>query len=186
MTVAAGREAGALDVLSFWWEAGPARWFARSDEFDAACRDRFGALHDRAARGELDHWKETPHGCLALILLLDQMPRNIHRGTAGAFASDAAGLAAAEHAIEKGFPAAYPPAARIFFYMPFMHSEDIAVQRRGVDLFRVLGEHESYHYALIHLDVIARFGRFPHRNEMLGRETTPEERAYLETGGFSG
>ncbi len=175
----------ALDVLDFWWTAGAARWFTRSDEFDAACRD-FAGPHEAALRGELEAWKATPHGCLALILLLDQIPRNIFRGSARAFEADGAALETAEHAIAGRFPAAFPPSVRIFFYMPFMHSEDLAVQRRGVDLFRVLGEQNSYHYALIHLDAIARFGRFPHRNEMLGRETTPEERAYLESGGFSG
>lgn len=179
-------QADALGLLDFWWTAGPARWFARDDAFDAACRERFGGLHEEALRGGLGDWRDTPHGCLALILLLDQIPRNLHRDSARAYAGDAAALELAEHAIACRFPAAFPPAVRIFYYMPFMHSEDLDVQRRGVDLFRVLGEHDSYHYALIHLDVIARFGRFPHRNQVLGRETTPEERAYLESGGFAG
>lgn len=175
----------AFELLDFWWSAGPGKWFRRDDDFDRDCRERFAELAESAARGELEAWKATPHGCLALILLLDQIPRNVHRESARAFATDGEALATAEHAIAQRFPSAYPPGARIFFYMPFMHAEDLDTQRRGVDLFRILGEHDSFHYALIHLDVISRFGRFPHRNAVLGRETTPEERAYLETGGFS-
>jgi uncharacterized protein (DUF924 family) len=177
--------ASAFEVLDFWWRAGPAKWFARSGEFDAECRDRLGELHMLAAAGELDHWAGAPHSMLALIILLDQISRNIHRDDARAFAQDAAALALAEQAVEKGFDLAYPLPARAFFYMPFEHAEDIAAQERSVDLFRAAGDREFDYYALVHLDVIRRFGRFPHRNEVLGRETTDAERRYLDTGGFS-
>jgi uncharacterized protein (DUF924 family) len=179
-------KAEALDVLEFWWRAGPAKWFARSDEFDALCRERLGKLHARAAAGELDHWAAAPHSMLALIILLDQVSRNIHRNTPQAFAQDAKALSLAEQAVEKGFDRAYPLPARAFFYMPFEHAEDMAAQERAVDLFRAAGDREFDYYALLHLDIIRRFGRFPHRNPILGRETTEAERRYLETGGFAG
>lgn len=173
-----------IDVLEFWWHAGPDKWFAGGDTFDDACR-RFRTLHEAAADGRLDDWTGTPHTALALVLLLDQFPRNIFRGTERAFQTDAQGLAVATAAVDRGFDRAFPTMARKFFYMPFMHAEDIAAQERGLDLFRALGDQDSYYYMLIHFDVIRRFGRFPHRNAVLGRQTTPEEAAYMASGGFS-
>ncbi|POF32657.1 DUF924 family protein [Roseibium marinum] len=173
------------DVLDFWWQAGPEKWFASDDKFDRSCRERFLPAIEDALSGCLDSWMETADGSLALLLLLDQMTRNVFRGTAGAFKGDIKALTVAEHALARGFDRAFPKAARGFFYLPFEHSEDMAHQERSVDLFRSLGDKELYHYALIHMDVIRRFGRFPHRNKLLGRDTTPQEQVYLEDGGFS-
>ncbi len=174
-----------LDVLDFWWQAGAAKWFAKDDKFDRMCEIRFLPAIEAAAAGTLDHWMETADGSLALLLLLDQMPRNVYRGTPGAFKADRKAVAVAEKALECGFDRAFPKEVRSFFYLPFEHSEDMRDQERSVDLCRALGDKEAYHYALIHLDVIRRFGRFPHRNRILGRETTPEEQTYLDDGGFS-
>ena len=174
-----------LDVLDFWWHAGPSKWFAKDDKFDTSCKDRFLRAIEAAKSGELDHWMETADGALALLILMDQMSRNVFRGTPDAFAADEKAVAVAEVALEKGYDRAFPKEARGFFFLPFEHSEHIEHQERSVDLARILGDKELYHYALIHMDVIRRFGRFPHRNKVLGRETTPEELAYLEAGGFS-
>lgn len=174
-----------LDVLDFWWNAGAARWYAGGEEFDEACRAAFLPLLEHAASGGLADWEGAPHGTLALIIVLDQFSRNVLRGSARAFAQDARALAVAERAIAAGYDRAWPAPARNFFYMPFMHAEDIAMQERCCDLFRMLGDQNAYHYALVHMDAIRRFGRFPHRNAVLGRETTEDERRYLESGGFS-
>lgn len=174
-----------LDVLDFWWLAGPAKWFGGGEDFDARCRERFLPAVEAAASGGLDDWARDATGALALVLLLDQMPRNVFRGSARAFEADARAVSVAEKAIEAGFDRAFPREARGFFYLPFEHAEDMAHQQRSVDLCRVLGDKELYHYALIHMDVIRRFGRFPHRNKVLGRVSTPEEEAYLASGGFS-
>lgn len=174
-----------FDVLDFWWQAGPEKWFAKDDKFDKRCRERFLPAIEEAAEGKLDAWAETADGALALLILLDQFPRNVFRGSPKAFRADPKAVQIAEIALERGFDRAFPKDARSFFYLPFEHSEDMAHQERSVDLCRVLGIQETYHYALIHLDVIRRFGRFPHRNEVLGRESTPEEIAYLKSGGFS-
>ncbi|QGZ35319.1 DUF924 family protein [Stappia indica] len=185
MPVTSSGKPEAIDILDFWWTAGPARWFARDDGFDAKIRENFAPLVEQARDGALDGWAETPHGALALLLLLDQFPRNLFRGDALAFASDARARRIAGTVLAQGFDRAFPKAARPFFYLPFEHSEDMADQERSVDLFRRLGDEQSYLYALIHLDVIRRFGRFPHRNAALGRESTPAEAAFLEDGGFS-
>lgn len=179
-------QADPIDILDFWWQAGPAKWFARDNGFDAEIRDRFEALLPIAARGGFDGWAETPHGALALILLLDQMPRNLYRGDPRAFDSDAKALEIARTSVARGFHRAFPAQARTFFFLPFEHAEDLDAQETSVDLFRIHGDRETYLYALIHLDVIRRFGRFPHRNAVLGRETTDAERAYLDSGGFAG
>ncbi len=175
-----------FDILDFWWSAGLKKWFGSDEAFDAEIRERFGAAIDAALAGEFDDWAETPHGALALLLLLDQFTRNARRGSAEAFAGDAKALAVAARAVDAGFDRAYPKPMRMFFYLPFEHSEDLADQERSVDLFRRLGDPEGYLYALIHLDAIRRFGRFPHRNVLLGRETTAAEQAYLDDGGFKG
>lgn len=174
-----------LDVLDFWWQAGAAKWFAKDEKFDRTCRERFGQAIEAGKAGQLDHWLETADGCLALLLLLDQMSRNVFRGSPEAFAADTRAVAIAEHALSRGFDRAFPGNVRGFFYLPFEHAEDMALQERSVDLMRGLGDMELYHYALIHMDVIRRFGRFPHRNEVLGRETTAAEQAFLDDKGFS-
>lgn len=175
----------AFEVLDFWWSAGPGKWFTRSDEFDARIKDRFFPLYEEAAAGGLDAWRASPHGMLALIVLLDQFPRNMFRDDPRTFATDPQALVLAEEAIARGFDKAFPMPARSFFYMPLMHAEDMEAQERCCDLFRVSGDREGYFYALVHLDAIRRFGRFPHRNVVLGRETSEAERRYLETGGFA-
>ncbi len=174
-----------LDVLDFWWQAGPSKWFSGGDKFDSSCRNGFQATLEAAKAGALDDWTETAAGSLALLILLDQMSRNIYRGTPEAFDADAKAVSVAENALARGFDRAFPKDVRGFFYLPFEHSEDMAHQERAVDLGRRLGNKEVYHYALIHMDVIRRFGRFPHRNVILGRESTPEETAYLKDCGFS-
>lgn len=175
----------ALTVLDFWWEAGPTKWYRGGDAFDDACRDALLGLHEEAAAGALDGWEATPHGTLALLILLDQIPRNVFRGTPRAFATDNKALGIARRALDKGFPKAFSKDVRVFFYLPFTHSEAMADQEICVDMTRTLGM-EVYHYALIHMDAIRRFGRFPHRNAILGRPATEAEEAYLATGGFSG
>lgn len=174
-----------FDILDFWWRAGPSKWFARDDAFDREIAERFGAAVEAAIEGAFEDWTGTPHGSLALLLLLDQFTRNIHRGRERAFAGDARALQIAQAAVEREFDRAFPKEARTFFYLPFEHAETMEAQERSVDLFRRNGVEKEYLYALIHLDVIRRFGRFPHRNAALGRETTAAESAFLADGGFS-
>ena len=177
-------------VIAFWREAGPDAWFTKSDEFDAAMRTKFGALQEKASAGERDHWAKSAKGALALLLLLDQFSRNLFRGDARAFAQDAHARAIADAALDSGYDAeiaeTLDPRLRSFFYLPFMHSEDVADQDRCVALYEAMGDEESLKYAHIHRDIIVRFGRFPHRNPALGRDTTAEEQAFLDAGGFSG
>lgn len=175
----------ASDVAGFWRDAGEQAWFRKDAAFDTLFRNRFLAAHEAAARGELDHWLATPDGALALILLLDQFPRNCFRGEARMFATDAHAVAAADAAIAAGYDMALPDDIRVFVYLPFEHAEDLALQDRCVALCAPLRE-DYARYAVLHRDIIARFGRFPHRNEILGRPSTPEEIAYLAAGGFAG
>ena len=175
----------AQEVVAFWRDAGPPRWFKKDDAFDRAFRDRFLALHEAAARGELDGRAASAEGALALCLLLDQFPRNAFRGTARMFATDSHARRVARAAIDAGFDEQVEPGLRQFFFLPFMHSEDLADQDRSVELAPRAGP-DSVKWAVLHRDIIARFGRFPHRNELLGRASTPEERKFLEEGGFSG
>lgn len=173
-------------IVAFWRAAGKARWFARSDTFDALTRMRLGAPYRLAARGRLDHWDETPVGSLALLILLDQAPRNMFRGTPRAFATDGSALEIADAALARGFDRRFTKAMRRFFYLPFEHAENEAHQARCVALFAKMGEPQGIRFAEIHADAIARFGRFPHRNAILDRRSTPQETAYLADGGFSG
>ena len=173
------RLATADEIIAFWREAGPERWFAPDEAFDQTCRTRFLLTHEAAARGDLNEWELTPEGALAVVLLLDQFPRNMFRDTRRAYATDPAALDAADRAIEKGYDAGVEPALRRFFYLPFMHAEDLADQERSVTLNAALGNVAPLRWARHHHDVIARFGRFPHRNTVLGRESTAEERAFL-------
>jgi len=170
-------------VLAFWREAGPKQWFAKDAAFDVAFRDRFALLYSRASRGELCDWRATPEGALAEILLLDQFPRNAFRGTPWSFATDERALEAAKAMLSAGHDKALPDDVRSFAYMPFDHSEDLDDQERAVELLSPISENHAYH-ARSHRDLIARFGRFPHRNEILGRESTNEERAFLDAGGY--
>ena len=170
-------------VLAFWREAGFERWFNGGEAFDAACRERFLDAHHAAARRELDHWLESADGALALLILLDQIPRNVFRGSGHAFATDPLALHHARQVVDAGLDREVEPALRAFIYLPFEHSEDIADQHRSVALFDALGDEGYARYAQAHLEVIERFGRFPHRNRALGRIDTAEERAWLEAGG---
>lgn len=177
---------GPLDVLDFWFRAGPAAWFAKSDTFDAEIREKFGTLVDAAASGACDRWEEKPHSALALILLLDQFPRNLFRGSPRAFATDAKAREIADAVIGRGFDKAYPVPQKKFFYLPFEHSEDMADQERFIDLMMASNDEDGLNWGFRHMELIRRFGRFPHRNGVLGRETTEAEAAFLKAGGFSG
>jgi len=174
----------ALDVIAFWREAGPKKWFAKDSAFDIAFRDRFALLYGRASRGELKGWRATPEGALAEILLLDQFPRNAFRNTPWSFASDARAVEAADALMQSGQDRALAEDLRPFAYMPYMHSERMEHQDRCVDLMTQLNETNAHH-AREHRKLIERFGRFPHRNEILGRDSTPEEAAFLKEGGYS-
>jgi uncharacterized protein (DUF924 family) len=174
------------EVVSFWYEAGPQRWFTRDAAFDGALAVRFGAALRDARIGRLDQWGDTPEGALGLVILLDQVSRNIHRGSPLSFAADARALSLAKGWIGRGYHMRLPAPRSRWFLMPFEHAEDLDAQRRCVALFGTLGLHDMVHWAQVHLDIIARFGRFPHRNPVLGRISTPEELAFLRSGGFSG
>ena len=174
------------DVLAFWREAGSERWYKQDANFDASVRDRFRPLWQDAANGRLSSWEATDDGALALVIVLDQFPRNMFRGEAKAFSSDALALEVAARAIGRGVDKRLTEPLLQFLYLPFMHSENPADQTRCVELFRACGNTENLEYAEHHADIIRRFGRFPHRNRALGRVTTPEEQAFLDGGGFSG
>ena len=174
------------NIVDFWRDAGPQLWFARDREFDGRVRWEFFGAHQSAAFGILDGWAETPEGALALILLLDQFPRNIFRGLARAFGTDAKALAVAGAAIARGFDGAFDAPLKRFFYLPAMHSENSRDQEFCLEKCVAAGDSEGAEFARVHRDIIARFGRFPHRNALLGRVTTPEEQAFLDAGGFAG
>ena len=176
------------DVLDFWFlpldhpDHGKQRdtWWAGPPEFDAEIRERFSASVERAIAGGLDHWRQSPDGALALILLCDQFPRNMHRGSARAFEGDAKAMETAQVAMARFYPAAFGLTLRAFFYMPFQHSESLSDQELGCALFAPFNNPDMMKYAIWHRDIIARFGRFPHRNDVLGRVCTDEELAYLK------
>ncbi|MGG6237053.1 DUF924 family protein [Nodosilinea sp. AN01ver1] len=187
------------EILRFWFgdsadpegEYGQQRkvWFKKDSAFDDAIRQRFLGDVERAIAGELDTWRSQPRSCLALVLLLDQFPRNLFRGKAKSFAGDRAALATAYYALDRGYDQQVLPVERMFFYLPLEHSENLADQERSVEVVRSLHAADpeklesTLDYALRHRDVIQRFGRFPHRNEVLGRETTPEEAKFLQQPG---
>ncbi|MCJ0763489.1 DUF924 family protein [Variovorax terrae] len=183
----------AAAVVAYWRDAGPARWFRKDDAFDADFRARFLPAHEAAARGELDGWAgkdagtvaRRAQGALALLILLDQFPRNAFRGTARMFATDAQARRLAAQAVAAGLDQQADAALRRFFYLPFTHSEQLADQDRAVALTEAL-DADTHRFARHHRDIIARFGRFPHRNAVLGRATTSEEQRFLDEGGFSG
>ncbi len=171
-------------VVSFWREAGVERWFRKDANFDRALGARFHAGHQLAAERQLDDWNRHPEGGLALQILLDQVPRNIFRGTAHGWATDPLARHFALAALAAGFDVRIEPALRPFCYMALMHAEDLDLQRRCVELFTPLGG-PGLESAQEHLQIVQRFGRFPHRNAALGRETTAEERDFLRNGGFA-
>jgi uncharacterized protein (DUF924 family) len=181
----AAAQPGIADVTAFWREAGPALWFAKDEAFDTRFRTRFLALHEAAASRALAAWADTPEGALALLVLLDQFPRNAFRGTPRMYATDVLARQIATAAIAAGQDTALEPAMRLFIYLPFGHSEDPADQERSVMLARGLGQPNLSH-AERHRDIIRRFGRFPHRNAILGRTTTEAEQRYLDEGGYAG
>ena len=173
----------AAEVVRFWRQAGMQAWFNGGEAFDRQCEALFLAAHLAAARREHEDWLDSAEGALALLILLDQIPRNVFRGSGHAFASDGLARHYAERALAAGHDAAFEPELRAFFYLPFEHSEDLADQQRSVALFEVLGNQTYTQYALEHRRVIERFGRFPHRNRALGRINTAEEQAWLDAGG---
>lgn len=175
----------AAEVIRFWQDAGPNLWFAKDARFDTRFRERFITLHEAAARGALDDWAQTADGSLALIILLDQFPRNAFRGTPRMYATDEAARVIADAAIRAGHDRAVPPELQLFIYLPFGHSENLADQERSVALAARLGQ-ENLKHAKHHHDIVKRFGRFPHRNPILGRTMRPAEQAYLDNGGFEG
>jgi uncharacterized protein (DUF924 family) len=183
----------ARQVLEFWFGAPThdggyehrSRWFRAQAAFDAECLARFGALCAMAAASELEELQNSAEGSLALVLLLDQLPRNIHRGRAQAFAADGKAREVARRAIERGFDGRLSRLQRLFLYLPFEHSEDLADQDLAIRLIGSLGDEEQTYWARRHRDVIARFGRFPHRNAILGRENTAEEEEFLKSPGSS-
>ncbi|KAF1020286.1 MAG: hypothetical protein GAK30_02618 [Paracidovorax wautersii] len=176
---------GPQAVLDFWRDAGPERWFAKDEAFDEDFRSRFLPSHEAAARGELMRWMGVADSALALLLLLDQFPRNCFRGTPRMYATDAQALQLTQKALSAGYDTVVDKALRVFFYLPLMHDENLGSQFRCLALCAPLGgaprRSSQEHYA-----VIEQFGRFPHRNAILGRTTTPEEQAFLDGGGFSG
>jgi uncharacterized protein (DUF924 family) len=172
------------DVLAFWF-ADPARWWKKDPELDRAIRDRFGELHAAIERDEHQDWQDTPRGALATVIVLDQFSRNMFRGTARMFASDARAQAAARAALARGDHDLLAPAERGFLVMPLMHSEDLADQDESVRRFAAAGDAGSLRYAEQHRDIVRRFGRFPHRNDVLGRASTPEEVEFLRQPGSS-
>ena len=173
-------------LLDFWRTAGAEKWFVRDAAFDAAFADGFDDAHFAAARRELESWMDSAEGALALTLLLDQFPRNCFRGSAHSYATDGLARHYAQRAIDAGFDVRVDAALRMFFYLPFEHSEAMVDQEYAMELFDRIGDAELMKYVVMHRDLIARFGRFPHRNKALGRESTQEEIKYLASGGFSG
>lgn len=173
------------EVIAFWREAGAAKWFARDDAFDAEFRQRFESAHFAAARGEYEAWLDSAEGALALQILLDQFPRNCFRGSAHSYATDGLARHYAQRAVEAGLDRDVEAPLRVFCYMAFEHSESLTHQHQAVELIAALDDAELLRYAELHRDVVQRFGRFPHRNAALGRQSTQEEIDYLASGGFS-
>jgi uncharacterized protein (DUF924 family) len=179
-------DVSAADVLAFWRAAGADKWFKKDAAFDAEIARRYSALWGEAAAGSLPEWEDTPEAALALVILLDQFPRNMFRSDARAFATDTQARSVADRAIARGFDRAVSTSEQLFFYLPFEHSESEADQARSIALVAAMGDADLTRWAKLHADIIRRFGRFPHRNTALGRTSTREEQAFLDAGGFSG
>ncbi|MDN5569373.1 MAG: DUF924 domain-containing protein [Paracoccus sp. (in: a-proteobacteria)] len=170
------------DVLAFWFsDAMQPYWFAKSDQIDAQITQDFADTYQAAHDGQLDGWMDSADDALALVIVLDQFPRNMFRGSPRSFESNDLALAHARTALDKGYDQQQAPTRRQFLYLPFMHSEDLADQTRAVELYEALGNQHSLHFAREHRDIVAKFGRFPHRNAVLGRDDTPEEADFLKT-----
>ena len=174
------------EVITFWFEEStPGQWFKKSDEFDAKVRERFENVYRQVVAGETEDWRSKPEGRLAEVIVLDQFSRNMFRDDPQAFAHDSLALVLAQEAIRVGDDQKLDTIKRRFLYMPFMHSESKKVHETAVKLFKTLGHKETIDYEIKHKDIIDRFGRYPHRNEVLGRTSTPEEIAFVkEHGGF--
>lgn len=168
------------DILDFWFRQDRKAWFGKDPVFDAEIRSRFLSAYERAFAGGLDSWRNEPKSCLALVILLDQFPRNMFRGTASAFAADPMALAAARVIVDRAWDRSLSPDERMFAYLPFEHSESIEDQERSLELF---AGNPNFEWARRHWEIIRRFGRFPHRNAALGRESTPEEIEFLKQPG---
>jgi uncharacterized protein (DUF924 family) len=173
-------------IVAFWREVGPKRWFEKDAALDEEITRRFLATHEQAAAGKLAGWEQSAEGALALLILLDQFPRNMFRGEPRAFATDPLARAVAAGAIIRGFDSQVPAELRGFFYLPFMHSEELADQDRAIAFYKAAGDADGLKWAERHAGIIRRFGRFPHRNAVLGRTTTAEEQKFLDEGGFAG
>ena len=172
-------------VLTFWREAGYDKWFTGEGAFDAEVREKFRPTYEAAAAGKLESWEATADGALALCIVLDQFARNMFRGGARTYAADPLARQVANRALKRGYDQDVAQDLRGFFFLPFMHSEELVDQERCVQLYRE-AENADLKYAEEHRDIIRRFGRFPHRNPILGRQTTPEEQTFLDEGGFKG
>ena len=174
-------------LLQFWSDAGEERWFRSDAAFDQTCRQTWLASWQDAAAGRLAAWEHSPEGALALVLLLDQIPRNVFRGTAQVYATDAEARRVATYALDRGYDRQVPDRMVRFFHLPFMHSEALSDQDRSVALAEASGQADALKWARHHRDIVARFGRFPHRNAVLGRTSTPQELAWLaDEGAFKG
>jgi uncharacterized protein (DUF924 family) len=174
------------DILDFWADAGGKKWWMKDESFDAEIRHRFGTTLEAAERGELDDWQTTPDGALALIIVLDQFSRNLYRNSAKAFSNDPKALTAAKAALDRGDDEKMREDIMVFAYLPLEHSENIGDQRQCLELMKATGTEAYINAGQQHYDIIEQFGRFPHRNKVLGRDTTPAEQAFLDAGGFSG
>ncbi len=172
-------------MVQFWREAGPSKWFAKDPAFDKTFRERFASQYEAAASGKLKAWRETPEGALALIILLDQYPRNSFRDTPKMYATDAKARDEADRAVRAGHDMKITDQVAMFFYLPFGHSESLRDQERSVKLAQRFGA-DGVEHATHHRDIVKRFGRFPHRNPILGRTMRPEEQRYLDNGGYQG
>lgn len=173
-----------MDIITFWFEEiTPSDWFKKNSDFDQMLRDRFSTIHTKAKAGELSFWRDTAAGRLAEIIILDQFSRNMFRDMPAAFQTDSQSLTLAQEAIRAGADKQLPPVQRKFLYMPFMHSESLKIQEEGIELFTDLGIEDNLKFMIAHRDVIAKFGRFPHRNAILGRESSAEELDYIQSGG---
>jgi uncharacterized protein (DUF924 family) len=174
------------EIVSLWRQTGDERWFEKDDDFDRTVTSRFLPTYEAGSRGELAAWETNAEDALALVIVLDQFPRNMFRGSARAFAADPLARVVADRALARGFDKMTEQTLRQFFYLPFMHAELLADQNRSVQLYESYGDADSLRHAMTHRDIILKFGRFPHRNQILGRATTAAEDEFLKSGGFAG